>query len=128
LSTEPHLIKVATTAPSDITRADEIPIETAKTGKVSAVVTVMSIFSRKRCNSQNAKSVDEKPSCQKAESADFPEENSRGSRNLSQKTRKGWLLKKLSSKLKKLELNRTKKAKRHAQIMPRSLIQAPALD
>jgi hypothetical protein len=30
-STEPHLIKVAATAPSETTRADEIAIKTAKT-------------------------------------------------------------------------------------------------
>jgi hypothetical protein len=59
LSTEPHPIKVATTAPDNI-RADEIAINTAKTGKVTAVVTVMSIFCRERCNSQNAKSRDKK--------------------------------------------------------------------
>jgi hypothetical protein len=44
------LIKVATTAPSKTTRAAEIAMETAKTGKVTAVVAVMSIFSEKRCN------------------------------------------------------------------------------
>jgi hypothetical protein len=46
LSTEPHLIQVAGTAPSETTRVDEIAIETAK-GKVTAVVAVMSIFSKK---------------------------------------------------------------------------------
>jgi hypothetical protein len=61
-STDPCLIKVATTAPSDTTRADGIAIKTAKTGKVTAVVAVMSIFSTKRCNWWNAKSGDEKPS------------------------------------------------------------------
>ncbi len=49
-STEPHPIKVAATAPSDNTRADEIAIETAKAGKVTAVVAVMSMFCIKRCN------------------------------------------------------------------------------
>ncbi len=44
LSTESHPIKVANTAPSNNMRADEIMIETAKTGKVTAVVVVMSIF------------------------------------------------------------------------------------
>jgi hypothetical protein len=34
LSTEPRLIKVSATAPSEITRANEIAIKTAKTGKV----------------------------------------------------------------------------------------------
>ncbi len=47
LSTEPHPIKVATTAPSDTTRADKIAIKTAKTSKVTAVVAVMGIFSKK---------------------------------------------------------------------------------
>ncbi len=107
MSTEPRPNKVATTAPSDNTRADEIAIETAKTGKVTAVVTVMTIFSKKRCDLRNAKSGDEKPSCQKAESINFLEENSRGPRNLSQKARKGRLPKKLASKLKKVELNST---------------------
>jgi hypothetical protein len=41
------------------------------------------------------------------ESADFSEENSRGPKNLSQKTRKGRIPKKLASKLKKLELHST---------------------
>jgi hypothetical protein len=40
LSTEPRLIEVANTAPSETTRADEVAIETAKTGKVTAVVLV----------------------------------------------------------------------------------------
>jgi hypothetical protein len=41
------------------------------------------------------------------ESANFPEENSLTPRNLSQKTKKGWLLKKLASNSEKLELNNT---------------------
>ncbi len=49
----------------------------------------------------------EKPSCQKAERANFPEENTRRSRSLSQKSRKGRIPKKLASKSKKLELNCT---------------------
>ncbi len=44
MSTEPRLVKVAATAPSDTTRADEIAIKTAKTSKVTAAVVVMSIF------------------------------------------------------------------------------------
>ncbi len=48
MSTEPRPIKVANTAPSETTRADEAMIETAKTGKVTAVVAVMSIFSEKK--------------------------------------------------------------------------------
>ncbi len=75
MSTEPRLIKVATIAPSDNTRADKIAIETAKTSKVTVVVAVMSIFSKKRYDLQNAKSGDAKPSCQKLENADFPKEN-----------------------------------------------------
>jgi hypothetical protein len=31
------------------TRADEVAVETAKTGKVTAVVAVMSMFSEKEC-------------------------------------------------------------------------------
>jgi hypothetical protein len=84
-------------------RADEITIKTAKTRKVTVVVAVMSSFSKKRYDSRKAKSGDEKPSCQKAESVDFLEENSHRPRNPSQKTSKGRLPKKLVSKLKKLE-------------------------
>ncbi len=83
LSTEPYPIKVATAAPSETTRADEITIKTTKTGKVTAVVKVMSIFSKKRCNSRSAKSGNKKPSCQKTECADFLEEYPRGPRSLS---------------------------------------------
>jgi hypothetical protein len=107
LSTEPRPIKVTNTAPSETTRADEVAIETAKTGKVTAVVAVMSIFSEKRCKLQSANYRNEKPSCQKAESANFLEENSRIPRSLSQKMRKGQISNKLASKLKKLELNCT---------------------
>jgi hypothetical protein len=107
LSHKPRLIKVANTALSETTKADEIAVETAKTGKVTAVVTVMSIFSRKRCKSRSANLGNEKPFCKKAERANFPEENTRGSRSPSQKSRKGQIPKKLASKLKKLELNRT---------------------
>jgi hypothetical protein len=66
-----------------------------------------------------------------AERADFQEENTRGSRSLSQKSRKGQIPKKFAHKSKKLELNQTNlklKAKRHAQIVPTRLIQALALD
>jgi hypothetical protein len=69
--------------------ADEAVFETAKTGKVTTVVAVMSIFSKKRCKLRSADCGNEKPSCQKAESANFPEENSPIPRSLSQKTRKG---------------------------------------
>jgi hypothetical protein len=54
LSTEPRLVKVANTAPSETTRAGEVAIETAKTGKVTVVVTVMSIFSEKICKLRSA--------------------------------------------------------------------------
>jgi hypothetical protein len=97
LSTEPHPIKVANRASSETARADEIVIETTKTGKVTAVVVVMSIFIKKRCKSQSTNLRNEKPSCQKAESL----------RNFSQKLRKGRIQTKLVSKLKKLELNCT---------------------
>jgi hypothetical protein len=50
LSTRPHPIKVANTAPSETTRADEIADKTAKTGKVTAVVAVMSMFSEKNAS------------------------------------------------------------------------------
>ncbi len=56
---------------------------------------------------QNTNSKDKKLSRQKAESANFLGGNSCGSRNLSLKTRKGRLPKKLASKSKKLELNST---------------------
>jgi hypothetical protein len=107
LSTEPQSIRVSYTAPSETTRADEIGIETAKTGKVTAVVVVMSIFSEKRCKLQSANHRNEQPSCQKAERADFFEENSRGSRSPPQKSRKGRIPKKLALKLKRLGLNCT---------------------
>ncbi len=95
------------TAFSETTKADQIAIKTAKIGKVNAVVAVMSIFSRQRCKLRIANLGNERPSCQKAERADFPEGNTRGSRSLSQKSRKGQIAKKLVSKLKKLELNST---------------------
>jgi hypothetical protein len=49
----------------------------------------------------------EKPFGQKVERANFPEENTRGSRSPSQKSRKGQIPKKLASKSKKLELKCT---------------------
>ncbi len=107
MSTEPCTIKDANTAPSETARADEVAIETAKTSKVTVVVAVMSIFCKKRCKLRWANHGNEKPSCQKVERADFPKENSRGPRNLSQKLRKGRIPKKVVSKSKKLELNCT---------------------
>jgi hypothetical protein len=112
-------------------KADEIAIETAKTGKVTAVVAVMSIFSKQRCKLRSPNLGNEKPSRQKTERSDFPEKNTRGSRSPSQKLRKGRITKKLASKSKKLELNCTNlklNSKRHAQIAPKRLIQALALD
>ncbi len=106
-STEHHQIKVTSTAPSDNMRANVIPIETAKTGKVTAVVVVMSIFCKKRCSLQRANPGNKKPSHQKTESTNFSEEKYRKLRNLSQKTRKGRLPKKFAPKLKKIELNST---------------------
>jgi hypothetical protein len=50
LSHKPHLIKVVNTALGEATKADEIAKETAKTGKVNAVVAVMSIFKKKSAN------------------------------------------------------------------------------
>jgi hypothetical protein len=47
LSTEPRLIKAINTATSENKRADEIASKTAKTGKLTAVVTVMSIYYKK---------------------------------------------------------------------------------
>jgi hypothetical protein len=41
-------------------KADEIAIKTAKTGKVTAVVAVMSVFSKKRCKLQSANLRNEK--------------------------------------------------------------------
>ncbi len=109
MSTKPHPIKVIATAPSETMSADEIAIETAKTSKVTAVVAVMRIFTKKRCNLRrlNPEMRSLKPSFQKVESGNFLEENSCRSRNLSQKTRKGQIAKKLASKSKKLELNCT---------------------
>jgi hypothetical protein len=130
-SHKPRPIKVADTALSHTTKADEIAIKTAKTSKVTAVVTVTSIFGNIGCKLWSANLRNEKPSCQKAERANFPEENTRRSRSLSQKSRKGRIPKKLASKLKKLELNCTNlklnSKKRHAQIAPKRLIQALAL-
>jgi hypothetical protein len=88
-------------------KADEIASKTAKTGKVTVVVAVMSIFKKKRCKLRSANLGNEKPSRQKAERANFLEEDTRGSRSPSQKSRKGQIPKKLAFKLKKLELNCT---------------------
>jgi hypothetical protein len=47
LSTESHPTKVANTASSDNKRSNEIAIEAAKTGKVTAGVMVMHFFCKK---------------------------------------------------------------------------------
>jgi hypothetical protein len=107
LSHKPRPIKVANTALSETMKADEITIKTAKTGKVTAVVMVMSVFSIKRCELRSANLGNKKTSRQKVERADFPEKNTRGSRSPFQKSIKGRIPKKLASKSKKLELNRT---------------------
>ncbi len=107
MSHKPRLIKVIDTALSETTKADEITSKTAKTGKVTAVVAVMSIFKKKRCKLQSASLGNERPSCQKAERANFLEENTRGLRSLSQKSRKGRIPNTLAPKSKKLELNCT---------------------
>ncbi len=107
MSHKPRPIKDANTAPSETTKADEIAIKTAKTDKVTAVITVINIFSKKRCKLRSANCRNVKPSCQKAESANFQEGNTRRLRSLSQKLRKGQIPKKLASKSKKIELNCT---------------------
>jgi hypothetical protein len=50
LSHMPRPIKVTNTALSETMKADQITIETAKTGKVTVIVAVISNFSRKRAN------------------------------------------------------------------------------
>jgi hypothetical protein len=89
MSHKPRPIKVVQTAHSVATKADKIAKETTETGKVTAVVAVMSIFKRKRCELRSATLGNERPSRQKAERADFLQENTRGLRNPSQKLRKG---------------------------------------
>jgi hypothetical protein len=101
-SHKPRLIKVVETALSETMKADKIASETAKTRKVTAVVTVMSIFKKKRCELRSANLGNERPSRQKAERANFPEENTHGLRSPSQKSRKGRTPKKLAPKSKKL--------------------------
>jgi hypothetical protein len=49
-SHKPRPIKVVDTDLSETTKADEIASKTAKTGKVTAVVAVMSIFKKKDAN------------------------------------------------------------------------------
>ncbi len=61
MSHKPHPIKVIDEALSETTKAEEIASKTAKTGKVTAVVGVMSIFSRKRCKLRSANLGKERP-------------------------------------------------------------------
>jgi hypothetical protein len=102
LSHKPHLI-----APSETMRADEIAIKTAKTSKVTALVAVMSVFSKKDASCGALIAEMRSLLAKNAESANIPEGNTRRSRSLSQKLRKGQMLKKLAPKLKKLRLNCT---------------------
>jgi hypothetical protein len=95
MSHKPRPIKVVNTALSEATKADEITKETAKTGKMTVVVAAMSIFKRKRCKLRSASLGNERPSHQKAERANFLQENTRGLQNLSQKSRKSRITKKL---------------------------------
>jgi hypothetical protein len=74
---------------------------------VTAVIAVMSTFSKKNCKLRSAVLGNEKTSRKKAERANFPEENTGGSRSPSQISKKGRIPKKLASKSKKLELNCT---------------------
>ncbi len=79
MSHKPRPIKVIKTALSVAMKADEITLETAKTGKVTAVVAAMSIFKRKKCKLRSAILGNERPSRQRAERANFLQEISRGS-------------------------------------------------
>ncbi len=54
MSHKPRPIKVVDIALSETMKADEITSETAKTGKVTVVVAVMSIFKKKRCKLRSA--------------------------------------------------------------------------
>jgi hypothetical protein len=107
MSTDSCPIKVVNTAPSNTTSTDENANETAKTGKVTAIIAVMSIFCRKKCNLQSANPGNEKPSCHNTETAEFLKRHSHKPRDLSQKMRKGQILKKVAHKPKKVELNST---------------------
>ncbi len=74
MSHKPRPIKVVETALSVATKANKIAQETAKTGKVTAVVAVMSIFKRKKCKLRSAILRNERPSCQRAERANLLQE------------------------------------------------------
>ncbi len=100
-SLKPHPVKVVDTALSETMKVDEIASKTAKTGKAMAVGVEMSIFNEKRCKLWGASLGNEKPSHQKTERANFPEENTCRLRSLNKKTRNGRTSKKLAHKLKK---------------------------
>ncbi len=68
---KPRPIKVVNTALSVATKADEIAIETAETGKVTTVVAVMIIFKKKKCKLRSASLGNERPSCQKGGKSHF---------------------------------------------------------
>jgi hypothetical protein len=67
MSSETRPVKV-TNLDSDKIRANEIAIENSKTGKVTAVVTVIYLFKDKRCNSRSAKRKPLAKDCQKSAS------------------------------------------------------------
>jgi hypothetical protein len=71
MSHKPCPIKVVDTALSKAMKADGIAKETAETRKVTAVVMVMNTFKRKRCKLQSSSLKNERPSCQRAERAEF---------------------------------------------------------
>jgi hypothetical protein len=88
-------------------KADEIVIETAKTGKVTAVVTVMSISSKKDA-SCGALILEMRCLLSKKQKEQiFRRKIPADQEAFLKKMRKGWIPKKLASKSKKLELNCT---------------------
>ncbi len=70
-SHKPRPIKVVDTALSETMKADEIMSKTAKTGKVTVVVAVVSIFEKKRCKLQSANLGNKMLSCQKGGESRF---------------------------------------------------------
>ncbi len=88
-------------------KADEIASETTTTGKVTAVVTIMSFLRIKDANCGALISEMRGLLAKRRKEPILPEENTRRSRSISQKLRKGQIPKKLAPKSKKYELNRT---------------------
>jgi hypothetical protein len=131
LSIEPRLIKIADTAPSETTRADEIAIETAKTSKVTAVVAVMSIFSKKDA-SHGALISEMKAFLLKGGKCWFSGGKFLRTKKPFSEIKKRLDTKEINDEIKevraKLHYLRAKKQKRHAQIAPKCLIQPLALD